>query len=53
MPKLTKRIVDAAQVRATEYFIWDDDIPGVNQRRVNQRRTGTRFQRAIGTHTSG
>jgi hypothetical protein len=27
MPKLTKRIVDAAECRATEYFIWDQDIP--------------------------
>jgi integrase len=32
MPKLTKRIVDAADVRASEYFIWDDDIPGLGLR---------------------
>ena len=32
MPKLTKRIVDAAEVRAAEYFIWDDDIPGLGLR---------------------
>jgi hypothetical protein len=28
MPKLTKRLVDAAEVRGAEYFIWDDDIHG-------------------------
>ena len=28
MPKLTKRIVDAAEAQAAEYFIWDNDIPG-------------------------
>ena len=28
MPKLTKRLIDAAEVRDREYFIWDDDIPG-------------------------
>ena len=28
MPKLTKRVVDAAEAHATEQFIWDSDIPG-------------------------
>ena len=32
MPKLTKRIVDAADIRATEHFIWDDDLPGFGLR---------------------
>ena len=32
MPKLTKRLLDAAEVRAVEYFIWDDDIPGFGLR---------------------
>jgi len=32
MPKITKRIVDAAQFRAADYFIWDDDIPGLGLR---------------------
>ncbi len=40
MPKLTKRIVDAAEVRATEYFIWDDDIPGLGLRVLPSGRKG-------------
>lgn len=28
MPKLTKRTIEAAEVKASEYFLWDDDIPG-------------------------
>ena len=32
MPRLTKRIVDAAEIRAREYFIWDNDIPGLGLR---------------------
>jgi integrase len=53
MPKLTKRIVDAAEIRASEYFIWDDDIPGLGLRvlpsgrkgYVVQYRTGRRSRR--------
>jgi integrase len=40
MPKLTKRIVDAADVRAAEYFIWDDDIPGLGLRVLPSGRKG-------------
>jgi integrase len=40
MPKLTKRIVDAADVRASEYFIWDDDIPGLGLRVLPSGRKG-------------
>ena len=32
MPKLTKRIVDIAEPKAREYFIWDSDIPGLGLR---------------------
>jgi integrase len=32
MPKLTKRLVDAAECRAAEYFMWDDEIPGLGVR---------------------
>jgi hypothetical protein len=32
MTKLTKRIVDAADVREKDYFIWDDDLPGFGLR---------------------
>ena len=40
MPKLTKRIVDASEVRASEYFIWDDDIPGLGLRILPSGRKG-------------
>lgn len=40
MPKLTKRIVDAADVRTSEYFIWDDDIPGLGLRVLPSGRKG-------------
>src|SRR6185312_15455774 len=32
MTKLTKRTVDAADIRETDYFIWDDDLPGFGLR---------------------
>jgi Arm DNA-binding domain/Phage integrase, N-terminal SAM-like domain len=32
MPKLTKRVIDAAEVQAAEHFIWDDDLPGFGLR---------------------
>ena len=32
MPKLTKRVVDNAEVRPAEYFIWCDELPGFGVR---------------------
>lgn len=32
MTKLTKRTVDAADVRERDYFIWDDELPGFGLR---------------------
>ena len=32
MAKLTKRIVDAATARSSDYFIWDDDLAGFGLR---------------------
>lgn len=32
MAKLTKRIVDAAEAREKDYFVWDDDLPGFGLR---------------------
>lgn len=40
MPKLTKRLIDAAAVRPAEYFIWDDDIPGFGLRVLPSGRKG-------------
>jgi len=32
MPRITKRLVDAAEMRATDYFIWDSEIRGLGLR---------------------
>lgn len=32
MPKLTKRIIDATEPQATEFFLWDEGIPGFGLR---------------------
>ena len=32
MPKLTKKIVDAAKPKKKEYFVWDGDLPGFGLR---------------------
>src|SRR5580698_6601702 len=32
MPRITKRVVEAAEIRPTEYFIWCDDLPGFGVR---------------------
>jgi Arm DNA-binding domain len=32
MPNLSKRVVDAAQAKAREYTIWDDNLPGFGLR---------------------
>ena len=38
MPKITKRIVDAATAAKGELFLWDDDLPGFGLRVKMQRR---------------
>jgi len=32
MPKLTKRVIDAAEIQTAEHFVWDDDLPGFGLR---------------------
>ena len=61
MPKLTKRTVDAAEVRSFEHFVWDDELPGFGLRvlpsgrkgYVVQYRTGRRSRRiSLGPSTA-
>jgi hypothetical protein len=53
MTKLTKRVVDAAEIKETEHFIWDEDLPGFGlrvlpsgrKRYIIQYRAGRRSRR--------
>jgi len=40
MPKLTKRTVEAAEVKASEYFLWDNEVPGFGLRILPSGRKG-------------
>lgn len=59
MARLSKRVVEAAEVRSTEYVLWDGDIPGFGVRIMPlgrrtflvQYRVGTRSRKlALGPH---
>jgi integrase len=59
MARLTKRVVDAAEKQSSDYFIWDDDLPGFALRVFQtgkrsylvQYRAGGRTRRyTIGVH---
>jgi integrase len=40
MPKLTKRIVEAVKANTSEYFLWDDEVPGFGLRVLPSGRKG-------------
>src|SRR5579872_4173567 len=48
MPKLTKRVVDAAETREGDYFIWDVDLAGFGLRVLPSGRKGYIVQYRVG-----
>ncbi len=40
MPRLTKRVIEAAEIQAAEHFIWDDTLPGFGVRVLPSGRKG-------------
>jgi len=40
MPRITKRLVDAAEIKPAEYFVWDSEIPGFGLRVLTSGRRG-------------
>ena len=40
MPRITKRLVDAAEACSAEYFVWDSEVPGFGLRVLPSGRKG-------------
>ena len=51
MAKLTKRMVEAAEVRDREYVLWDGDIPGFGVRVMPSGRKAYLVQYRVGTRS--
>jgi integrase len=51
MAKLTKRVVESAEVRAQEYMIWDGDIAGFGLRVLPSGRRSYLVQYRVGTRS--
>lgn len=51
MGRLSKRIVEAAEIRPSEYVLWDGDIPGFGVRVMPSGRKGYLVQYRVGTRS--
>ena len=51
MGKLTKRLVESAGIRATDYILWDDDVTGFGCRVFPSGKRGYLVQYRVGKRT--
>ena len=51
MPRLSKRLVEAADVRPAEYMLWDGDMPGFGVRILPSGRRSYLVQYRVGTRS--
>jgi len=51
MPKLSKRAVESAEIKAAEYMLWDGDTPGFGVRVMPSGRRSYLVQYRVGTRT--
>lgn len=51
MTRLSKRVVEAAEIRSSEYMLWDGDIPGFGVRVLPSGRRSYLVQYRVGTRS--
>ena len=51
MARLSKRVVESAEVRAQEYMLWDGEIPGFGVRVLPSGRRSYLVQYRVGTRS--